>query len=371
MTLSTPLSGGDAGHLTDHDALHTVYNPTLDDNLIRYVTTFGSASNDGLTEATAFDDPQDAFDDVPEGGEVRIATGIYTTAVGYTCDTESLRIVGTGGLSSDEGSPYKGTHLQTTNDDAIAAFTFGTDTTLRQQGPTIENINFSQFDFGGNTNTGVLIHNANRWTLRNCTFRRGAAGLKLTRESGGDNAWGLVEQCTFRACVLGIDSDQSYGFVAVGGNFNNCTTYSIDLDAETQHARLVGVKMDNVGMRNQGEHTKLLGVTIESTDSPMLDIDHTTGRSGDDTSALGCTFIGSGSNTGILIDTDAEGTTLAGNTYLNVATEVTDNGVGSTLLDTVSRPTVSGARDVPEEALADLIAELATIGIITDSTTAT
>ena len=35
----------------------------------------------------------------------------------------------------------------------------------------------------------------------------------------------------------------------------------------------------------------------------------------------------------------------------------------------VVKPTVSGARDVPEEALADLIAELATLGIITDSTT--
>ena len=36
----------------------------------------------------------------------------------------------------------------------------------------------------------------------------------------------------------------------------------------------------------------------------------------------------------------------------------------------IAQPDVSGARDVPEEALADLIAELANLGLITDSTTA-
>ena len=34
-------------------------------------------------------------------------------------------------------------------------------------------------------------------------------------------------------------------------------------------------------------------------------------------------------------------------------------------------PTVSGARDIPEAALADLLTELDSLGIITDTTTAT
>lgn len=64
--------------------------------------------------------------------------------------------------------------------------------------------------------------------------------------------------------------------------------------------------------------------------------------------------------------------TLKTDTGFHVGTQF--RHLGSTLgfynATAVSKPTVSGARNNPEAALADLIAELATLGLITDSTTA-
>jgi hypothetical protein len=78
------------------------------------------------------------------------------------------------------------------------------------------------------------------------------------------------------------------------------------------------------------------------------------------------------SNTTVVIDS---GSFFVNNDSGDTCLECYDGGAGSPRIGflgaaAVARPTVSGARDDPEGALADLLAELATLGLITNSTTA-
>ncbi len=88
MTLPTSLGGGDAGHLSDHDTLHTVYNASLNEDHIRYASVNGSNANDGLTWRTAKRDiwngTDGCFDERPGGTQsivVYAGAGVFSASV--------------------------------------------------------------------------------------------------------------------------------------------------------------------------------------------------------------------------------------------------------------------------------------------------
>ncbi len=332
MTLPESVAGGDTSHLSHHDALHTAYNPSLDDNLIRYVTKFGSATNDGMSFATAFDDPQDAFNTVPAGGEVRISPGIYQTTVGFTLDTEHVRIVGAGGPSFDEGAPHKATQLKG-NSTGIVVFEVNEGGTKWEHGPLIENIHFSWNIAPGTGDNLVHIHNANRWLLRRCSFRFGDIGLLLTGPA--DNAWGRVDDCSFRNLTTGIKAE-SASFLMTGGNMNGCSEHSIHLDNGSQHCRLIGIKLDDRGMLIRGAENHVIGCAFENKNSPMVEIEDDGGATrGKHNQIIGCSFIGNSPEfpTGIRIGPGAvNNSVIACNFHVQVGIEIVDLGTDTLIL---------------------------------------
>ena len=117
MTLPTALSGGDVGHLSDHDTLHTVYNETLTDLDTRYVTKGGSDSNDGLTWETAFLTVAAAIADLPTRGTGGTLAHNGTIHIGPGSFTESNPLEVNNGISfigSGVQIPEGGTEPATT-----------------------------------------------------------------------------------------------------------------------------------------------------------------------------------------------------------------------------------------------------------------
>ena len=120
MTLDTSLSSGQSGHRTAHETLHTFYNGSLADLVVRFVSKNGSDSNDGLTWGSAFLTIKAAVADLPSvgsGGSARQTGSVFIGGGVFAEDNpleinRDLRYIGVGSAAGSEG----GTEIQGSND---------------------------------------------------------------------------------------------------------------------------------------------------------------------------------------------------------------------------------------------------------------
>ena len=76
--LDVTIASGQAGHITDHETIHAFKNDRETDfNSIRYVSTSGNDTNDGLTWQSAFATVKKAASDVGPASKVLVGAGTF------------------------------------------------------------------------------------------------------------------------------------------------------------------------------------------------------------------------------------------------------------------------------------------------------
>ena len=267
----------------------------------------------------------------------------------------------------------------------MTLFRVQTGTVLRHEGPIFENLNFID-NSAAKTATLLHIHQMNRWTVRNCTFRdangSGGIGMLLTKEVGGDNAWGVIDQCIWKNCETGIKAEGVFTFTVLAGMMEAFTTgaVGINLDDLTQGVHIIGHKIDSgtPSVLIEGSEVAIVACMFEQHGTQVDDLairinDTGSNRRGKRNIIMGNVFTGhQGDEIGIQIKGTAPAhNQLIGNVYTNLGTNVDDQtGVSTMLIGSMTEPTVTGARDETEGALKSLLTELAAAGLITDSSTA-
>ncbi len=317
--LDETITAGQTGHLSDHSQLHEKANYVYD------VTDFGAVGDGTTDDSSAIQAAIDALEALANPPPLLFPVigdaGQYLCNTGLVYDDIGIRIIGGGGQGRNE-DPLTGASL-IAGTNGMELLRINSTSTLIHPGPIIENINFVD-ESAAKTATLLRIHNILRWTVRNCTFRdasaTGGIGLEITREAGGDNAWGIVDQCTFTALDVGLSAVASNGFTMVGGHF---TGGQCVLDEDTQSVKIFGTKWDGDGILIQGASNSVQGATLENC-TPGIDINDTgSGLRGKRNSIMGCDFTGSGTETGLAFTgTDPSDNQVFGPTFTNLATNV-------------------------------------------------
>ncbi len=301
------------------------------------VKEFG-ATGDGTTDdSAAIQLAIDAIEAMANPLLMFFPVGEYLCNTGLVFDDDSIRIEGGGGQSRSEVPPDGSTLIAGTN--GMELLRINSTTTLIHEGPIIKHLNFRD-ESAANTATLLHIHNANRWTLRNCTFRNASAvggiGVELTRETAGDNAWGIIDQCTFDDLDTGLLATRSFGLTMIGGHFTTSGAgWAVSLDDLTQHVKIFGTKFDNDGILCEGANCSFQGVSFEAANPGLRINDTGSGQRAQGNSIIGCVFAGTGSETGIdFAGTNPQDNQIAGVTFVNLGTEIVVGGVNNNIAAT-------------------------------------
>lgn len=235
MALQTGLTGGETGHLSDHNTLHAAYNNVeAVPNTVWIDGTNGSDSNSGRSALLPKQTITAGLAALSAGWQLNIAPGTYTTSTGWSTNLEGLRIVGAGGMQRFNNY---GVTLQATGTGGIELFRFNSTTSLKHGGPEFVNINFDDNTTGSDC-TLLRIHNTNRWRISRCQFKgasgTGGIGLHTTKETTGDNAWGIIDGfCLFYDLETGVYFESGYGHKDFSSEFTNCNLYSVVIGTGT------------------------------------------------------------------------------------------------------------------------------------------
>ncbi len=290
----------------------------------RYVVNvkdFGATGDGSTDDSTSIQAAIDYIEGLANPMALFFPVGEYRCVTGLVFDKGLIRIIGAGGQSRSEVAPDGATLVAMTN--AMELLRINSTTSLIHEGPIIEHMNFRD-NSAANTAVLLRIHNINRWTVRNCTFRdasaTGGVGLQLTRESGGDNAWGIIDQCTFTSLDLGISAVRSFGFTMIGGHM---TGGGMLLDDLTQHVKVFGTKFDQDGIVIEGMQCSIQACSFENTDPGVRFNDTGSGHGSRRNSLIGCAFAGGGTETGIdFAGTDPNNNIITACTFTSLATDI-------------------------------------------------
>ena len=318
---------------------------------------FGAAG-DGKTDDTAA--IQAAIDSLPSdetrGGTVIFPTGHYKITSPLRIYGRSTRLTGLGGTSAIESAPGYGSVLQAA-EAGMTLLEIGDDKEINQFGPVLEDLSFT----AASEATGVtLVKNRStiQTTFKNCYFRRAETGVRFTSwlsEGGlGDSGWAYLEQCFFYELengLLGENDDPekklSNQFVLVGGGFTNCTR-PIKIASGSGGARIFGPKINNaeIGIEIGGGACQVFAVHTENCRVGVsIDSDGVSPGSGEANFLCGGVIVGydgpSGEEIGVRVGPGAKSTTVMNTGYVNLGTDLLDEGA-STLHMPIGGPIVLG-----------------------------
>jgi hypothetical protein len=308
---------GETGHVDDHNAIARRLHNVMD----------CGAKADGVTD----DGPalQAAIDALgPKGGTVFIPTGVYSIQTGVVVPGLNVRLVGDG----------NGSYRQFDLGPVLLAATPGMELLRFDYGSSVGHVGFALEnlalrDTTGQTATLVVGRLNSRWTLRNVSFSDAALALKLDagRESvaGGDASWGLVDQCFFNSCTLGIHAVGVSAFTVLGGSFT-CTK-GILTDPICPNVKVIGSKFDGgVGVHLRGYASGVIGCGFEDCDTALIfdgDETQTVPPAGQGNYILGGSVVGwQQDEIGIQVTDKAIDTAIGIVRYSNVGQRVVDAG---------------------------------------------
>jgi Pectate lyase superfamily protein len=188
-----------------------------------------------------------------------------------TVTHQGCHLIGYGGPTHNESSPYFGSTLMTNVASQDILFLDGGATGVSHSGPTVENLAFVAY---GNLHTQKLIHirNFNRGRITRCSFRDGGTGIYMEDPSGDDSDWSIDGNNTFRNLTVGVDIAN----VSPGGGQNVISNDYFDLinagdiavrclGVVNSGPRIIGNKIDGNGagsVLTTGVYTSCFGTTI-------------------------------------------------------------------------------------------------------------
>lgn len=326
------------------------------------VKDFGATGN-GVTDDTAA--VQAAIDAAagPIAGSLHnerpavvFPTGTYLiSGTSLNFSQNGMRLIGLGGVSFNEEGLLNGSTLLTT--DTNFTLMSAAHTTIRHQGPIIENLNFES-QAATKTVTLLSIGMFNRGTIRNCTFREGQEGIRFV-DSTDTSRW-ITEQCVFRNCATGYKADNltlgGGNNLILGGTFeaSGDTDIAIDLGSGVQHNRIIGVKFDQgIGVVIRGGNNSVIGNCFE--EQPIcvrIDPDGGNASDGDRNTIIGNNFVISGADVPIQIDAGSNENLLIGNTFQG-GVAIVDNGTNTVRMDVNGFTALSNNCNMPNLPTSD------------------
>lgn len=358
-------------HASDHDTLAgavlaleaqigIISAPRIFTNVKAYGAVGDGSANDTIAIQAAIDSLDSTL-----GGTVFFPPGRYKitddsagghgSPLGYCLSMpetkKGMKLLGSSGGSAlnETVASNSGTTLMVSTTGAVGVVMGSYDGTgsLLQQGHFIEGLNFAEIG-SSNTCTLLYVRMANRWSVKNCSFREASIGIRIHGyDSTGlarDNAWWEIIHGIFRHNNYGIKCDYAAGGNVIGGDFEplGATDYGIWMDPYTAHVKVLGSKFDAGRMiycQGYGNTFMVNGEYggLTATFQPAVEFNRNSAaigpNSGQTYSGMGNTMIGGhissnglGAQTGVLIGAGCEvsivGTRFAGFT---AGTDVVDN----------------------------------------------
>lgn len=274
---------------------------------------------------------QAAINSIPQsgrqvGGRLEIPAGgcLVNSTLSFN-GLVAIRVVGEAGLSYQESSSgsFGAALIAGTNNETLISI--DSSSFVNHWGPEFDNLNL-MVKAGKTGVTLMKIRDTNRVAVNNTTFRDAAVGISidsaLTQISGGDASWEMFENDRFINNGMGIDSIQSYGFTVDGGDIQSSSGQTgVKFDGGTTCIDSVGggIEITDNNFERCGTAVSIhaLASTNESGIGNMLASD---------------TFVGSGVETGINIQTGAINTRVIAADYVNLGTNLVNNGTGTVTL---------------------------------------
>jgi Pectate lyase superfamily protein len=229
------------------------------------------------------------------------------------------------GQNEDPYFGFYGTVITCDVGDGNTAFTFEQNG-LQHSGPKIESLGFVSKN---NKVCFIKIKDHNSWIVRDCVFRGGKIAINIRMKE--DNAWNLVDNCSFLdQKVCGI-YDTGYGTEVRGSKFLIASTGTgIILSPQSAHSRITNVMFDRgVGIECYGAVHHISNCKFEKC-NPGIIIDgdkkiaHLSGRG---TRIFGGTYSNFGNEgVGIVIKKGGRNTRIFGPHFAGVATTINNAG---------------------------------------------
>jgi Pectate lyase superfamily protein/Periplasmic copper-binding protein (NosD) len=203
------------------------------------------------------------------------------------------------------------------------AFVFNQSGNLQHSGSQIQSLGFIA---SKQSVTMIKIQDQDSWVIRDCVFRGGKVALRIKMKH--DNAWNLVDNCSFmKQKVCGI-YDEGYGTEIRGGKFLVSRT-GIYLAPASQHTRITNVMFDNaIGIECYGGAHHISNCKFERCDPGIIiggdkNLYFMSGRGN---RIFGGTYSHTDVNaTGIVIQSGGRNTRIFGPHFVNMK-RISDNG---------------------------------------------
>lgn len=196
-------------------------------------------------------------------------------------------------------------------------------TTLQHSGPKIESLGFIASD---DTVSLIEIRDHNSWVIRDVVFRGGSIALSIIKKE--DNAWNLVDNCTFWGQTTYGIYDGGYGTEVRGGKFIVGGT-GIHLTPLSQHSRISNVMFDKgIGIECYGGVHHISDCKFEKCDlGIVIDGDKNVHPlSGKGNRISGGTYGNTGVGVGIWVESGGNETNISNPHFVWLATDILDNG---------------------------------------------
>jgi Pectate lyase superfamily protein len=197
---------------------------------------------------------------------------------------------------------------------------------LMHSGPQFQQLGFIA---SNNSVSFIEVRDQDNWIIRDCVFRGGKIALNIKMNE--DNAWNLVDNCSFLdQSVCGI-LDEGLGTEVRGGKFLVLSSATgIILTPQSAHGRITNVMFDRgVGIECHGGVHHISDCKFEKC-NPGIIIDgdknlvHLSGRGN---RIFGGTYSNTGSvGVGIVIKKGGRNTRIFGPHFAGVATTIQDAG---------------------------------------------
>lgn len=298
---------------------------------IESVVTHGAVGDLKADDTAAF---QHAIDALPDSGGV-IACPMpirgYRLTATVRCTKPAVCIIGMGkpGYNEEPLPRYYGTAIYCDMPEtSVLEFDAGH---LLHSGPCLQNLAFIA---GHPTVCLVTIAEQNQWTIQNCHFRDSAKAISISRRSS-DASWGLIDNCSFHNNNYGIYATSTYGFEVRGGRFTGASdATAVFLGADSQHVRISNTLFDDtIGIDCSGGLHHVEGCKFERCPTGIAIRRGTAGpaMSGRGNRVIGCTFGGSGRETGIEIEAGAQQTRVVAAHFFRQRVPIADQG-GDTIV---------------------------------------
>ena len=270
MTLDETIASGQAGHLADHQTLHEFHNDYLTDhNGIRYVTTDGVNTNDGLTWETANADIAGAQAAGGFAARIYVGAGIYDTKTSIEL-TDGQTIIGVSTHTS------VGTMIRAHADLGTDPLIINTSGNLTSGGLHRLQLRGTNDDTGGAGLVFAAGTIADNWTMNNVQANGfsshgfhwdvpsgGLAGNPLT--IGVVNAFSCGLDGVGDGFRLESPGNARVSFEYMGGDDNGGSLLAIDQLGDTHMVRIDNLKAER---RLDGKHDTVVNVT-QSTNGTL------------------------------------------------------------------------------------------------------